>query len=256
MKRLLSILFIFTITIGIYQIGYAEDTFIVVHVRAQDAKFIGTSMGGAIIIIRNAETGEILDKGITRGETGDTKLIMRTPYKRGMRLTNDNTAEFRSVIHISVPTLLTIEAHAPGIKDEPVISTTQIWAIPGKHLLGDGIILTIPGFFVKTELPQVRQSYKLGEQQNIPLKAKIVMMCGCPITPKGLWDATKYEVKAIIRKDNQELKTVNMNYAGQTSTFSGVMNLSEPGSYEVFIYAYDPKSGNTGVDKTVFEVTP
>ncbi|HKJ34529.1 MAG TPA: hypothetical protein VKA34_22080, partial [Balneolales bacterium] len=160
MKRIFSFLFIIVAVIGIQQITYAEDTFIVIHVRANDAKFIGTSMGGALIIIRNAETGEIMDKGMTSGGTGDTKRIMQTPYSRGMRLTDGNTAEFRTVLYISKPTLLNIEAHAPGNMDAPIVASTQVWAIPGKHILGDGIILTIPGFAVDAIAPHPNQSFQ------------------------------------------------------------------------------------------------
>lgn len=255
MKRLLKILLLIIFIAGVQEITFAEETFIVIHVRANDAKFIGDSMGNALIIIRNAQTGEILDEGMTRGDEGDTNLLMRTPLNRGMRLTNENTAELRTILYIDVPTLITVEAHAPGNMDNPIVASTQLWVIPGKHILGDGIILTIPGFAVRSLSPQPGQTFKLSKQKNIPLKAHIVTMCGCPVTPNGLWDANGYEIKAIIRKDNETVKTVKMVYAGEKSTFSALSPIEEPGTYEVYLYAYDPKTGNTGVDKTSFTVT-
>tara|TARA_R110002096_G_scaffold238867_3_gene430442 strand:- start:81 stop:371 length:291 start_codon:yes stop_codon:yes gene_type:complete len=60
----------------------AVDTTIVVRVLAKDAKFIGTSMGGAEVIIRDANTQEILAEGVTAGGTGDTGLIMTMPRAR------------------------------------------------------------------------------------------------------------------------------------------------------------------------------
>ena len=62
----------------------AQDTIstkIIVRAKAKDAKFIGSSVGSAMIIIRNAETNEILAKGKTIGSTGNTSLIMKTPSR-------------------------------------------------------------------------------------------------------------------------------------------------------------------------------
>jgi chitodextrinase len=38
------------------------------------------------------------------------------------------------------------------------------------------------------------------------------------------------------------------------STFRGEARVSEKGTYEIIIYAYDPQTGNTGVDKVTVEV--
>ena len=54
----------------------AELTGITVRVRSKDAKFVGSSMGGALVTIRNADTGELLTKGVTVGTTGDTERLM------------------------------------------------------------------------------------------------------------------------------------------------------------------------------------
>jgi len=56
--------------------AWAEPTDIVVRVLSKDAKFIGTSMGGMQVTLRDAHTGEILATGLTRGGTGDTKRLM------------------------------------------------------------------------------------------------------------------------------------------------------------------------------------
>jgi hypothetical protein len=41
-------------------IAAAEPTDVTVRVLAKDSKFVGTSMGGMRIILRDAQTGEIL----------------------------------------------------------------------------------------------------------------------------------------------------------------------------------------------------
>jgi hypothetical protein len=48
-------------------IASAEPTEITVRVLAKDSKFVGTSMGGMRIILRDAHTGEILATGLTQG---------------------------------------------------------------------------------------------------------------------------------------------------------------------------------------------
>ena len=54
----------------------AEPTKVAVRALSKGAKFIGTSMGGVRIVIRDAATGEILVQGLTQGTTGETKRIM------------------------------------------------------------------------------------------------------------------------------------------------------------------------------------
>ena len=46
--------------------AHAEATDIVVRVLSKDAKFIGTSMGGMRVTLRDAHTGEILATGLTQ----------------------------------------------------------------------------------------------------------------------------------------------------------------------------------------------
>ncbi len=50
------------------------------------------------------------------------------------------------------------------------------------------------------------------------------------------------------------LDTVPLAITDQASTFAGEIQITQKGVYEVVVYAYDPASGNTGVDKTTFVV--
>jgi hypothetical protein len=45
----------------------ANPTDITVRVKAKDGKFLGTHVGGALITIKDAQTGELLAKGLTMG---------------------------------------------------------------------------------------------------------------------------------------------------------------------------------------------
>lgn len=66
--------------------AHTEPTEIVVRVIGKDSKFIGTSMGGMRITLRDAHTGELLATGVTVGGTGDTERIMQPQGGRRARL--------------------------------------------------------------------------------------------------------------------------------------------------------------------------
>ena len=67
------------------------------RVIAKGAKFIGTSMGGVEITIRDADTGELLVKGVAGG-TGDTKRIKAA---KSEPLATPDAAKFDATIDIS-----------------------------------------------------------------------------------------------------------------------------------------------------------
>ncbi len=234
----------------------AVSTKVVVRAKAKDAKFIGTSMGGAFVMIRDAETGEILAKGLTVGSTGNTNRIMIDPVKRGTQLSDDATAKFETIIDIDEPRLVTVEVRAPYSQRQSMIrNTTQISLIPGKHITGDGIIVEMPGFVIDVTAPQSPDGVKLSEGKvSVAVKATITTMCGCLITPGGMWDANRYDVAATVKLDGKVIGEVPLKYAGKPSYFEGIVDVTKTGLYELDVYAYDPVSGNTGLDRTTFTV--
>ena len=239
---LLFMLFLFPLGI------LSQETEVMIRVQSKDAKFIGTSLGGARIIVKEEETGKILSEGITRGSTGDTERIMNTPRTRGNRLTDESTAGFLAKLDIDKPVFVTIEAIGPVSKKQAAVkTTTQQWIIPGKHIKGEGIILEIPGFVVDILSPQTHES--LGANTEIEITANVVMMCGCPVTEGGLWNANDYKVNALITREGKEEAEIALKPLPKPSTFQGTINLS-PGNYEITVYAFDPSTGNTGLDKT------
>ncbi len=232
----------------------AKDTKIIVRTKAKDAKFIGTSMGGSLILIRDAQTDEILAKGLTEGGTGNTDLIMNTPIERYNNI-GEGAAKFEFTINIAKPKLLTIEAYAPANqKNSSVFAQTQVWLIPGKDIDGDGIILEIPGFVIEGLYPQTHQGFSIENDKAIELKANMVMMCGCTISDGGLWDSNEIEVEALIYVNGEYWKTIDMSLS-TTNTFTANLNLEKTGSHEVIITAYHSKSKNTGANQINFRVS-
>jgi hypothetical protein len=226
----------------------SQETTVMIRVQSNDAKFIGTSIGGAKIIVKDDLTGKILAEGITKGSTGDTEVIMENPRSRGESITDENTAGFLAKLEITEPVFVTIEAIAPvNKKQASVRSTTQLWIIPGKNIGGDGIILNVPGFVVDILSPQTHEI--ISDKAEINITANVVLMCGCPATSGGMWNADNYEVKAIISDEDGESKVVPLKIQEKASTFAGKTNL-ETGNYGITVYAFDPATGNTGLDKT------
>ena len=88
----------------------------------------------------------------------------------------------------------------------------------------------------------------------VVVQASVTMMCGCPIVPGGLWDAVKYEVSALVKKDGRDLESVPLSFAGTPSQYAGSIPVRGPGVYEVAVYAYDASNGNTGIDRVTYIV--
>lgn len=226
----------------------AQETSVMIRAKAKDAKFIGSSIGGAKILVKDALTGEILAEGITLGSTGNTDNIMKQDWKRTENLSDDETAGFNAKLELDHPKFVTVEAYAPiNKKQAQVVSSTQLWVIPGKDITGDGVVLEVPGFVIDILSPQTHE--RINSSEIIELTANVVMMCGCPVTENGIWDASQYEVKAILTNSDGVSKEIEMKQKDKPSTFKAEASL-EKGLYEVLIYAYDPATGNTGVDKT------
>lgn len=234
----------------------AEPTDIVVRVISRDAKFIGTSMGGAHISIRDADTGELLAEGVTVGGTGDTEGLMKRDRKRGVALAKGDAAKFSTTLDLDEARLIEVTASGPLAQRQSAnrVSAVQ-WVVPGKHLTGgDGWLLEMPGFVVDILAPPTHLKLK-GVPRQVALAANVTMMCGCPIEPGGIWDAGRYEVAALIKRNGVSAGQVSMKYAGATSQFAGTLTVDEPGTYEAVVYAYDPSNGNTGLDKVTFVVS-
>lgn len=229
----------------------AIDTDITVRVLSRDAKFVGSGMGGARVVLRDAQSGELLVRGFTSGGTGDTAKLMHDGRGRRARMADDGDAAFHATLDLEQPRLITLEVAGPRVQQQAghAASATQ-WVVPGKHLSGgDGWVVELPGFVVNVLQPPGQGVTPAGAQ-NFTIDAQVVMMCGCPLTPGGLWDADQYEVGILVSRENQEVVDIAMRYAGKSSRFTGEVPVTGPGVYTISVYAYDPRTGNTGIDQT------
>ncbi|MFP2924413.1 hypothetical protein ACLESO_04185 [Pyxidicoccus sp. 3LG] len=235
----------------------AAETRLVVRARARDGKFVGTSMGGVRVVLRDTQTGQVLASGVTAGSTGNTQTLMKQPQARGAPLADEASAKFTATVDLAEPRLVTVEVSGPLAQRQALAtSTTQLWLLPGKHLEGDGLIVELPGFVVDVLTPSAHEFLKLtGDKKlTVPLRANLTLMCGCPTEPKGLWDSSRYELQATVKHNGKPLTQMPLKYAGKTSTFEGELAVVQKGAYEVTVTAFDPATGNAGVDSTTFVV--
>ena len=233
----------------------AEPTEVVVRVLSKDAKFVGTSMGGVRINLRNVETGELLATGLTAGSTGDTSKIMKSDRKRNVPISTDGSAAFSATLDIDRPVLVEARAFGPlGQRQAANTVSSTMWVVPGRPVTGgDGWVLQLAGFSVDVLAPP--SHIKLtGAPQDVEVRANVTMMCGCPIEPEGLWDANRFEVAILLERNGRPAGTLPMEYAGSTSQFRAQVQITEPGAYQVTVFAHDPGNGNTGLDRTTFVV--
>jgi len=244
------------ITLFAQTAAFAEPTEITVRVLGKDSKFIGTSMGGARVILRDAETGEILAKGVTAGSTGDTDKIMHEDCGARAVLSTEDAAKFTATIDIDEPRLIEAEVFGPlAQKQSANRATATQWVVPGEDLTGgDGWLLELPGYVVDVLAPPAHVRVP-ADTKDVALRANVVLMCGCPITPGGLWDADKLTVKALVTKNGETQPPVDLAFAGETSQFAGTVPVDGAGVYDVTVYAHSAETGNTGLDRTTFIVT-
>lgn len=233
----------------------AEPTPVTVRVLSDDAKFIGTTLGGARIVIRDAESDAVLAEGVTAGITGDTERIVTAPRVRHGSIASEGDGGFSTVLDIDRPTRVRIEASGPLDHPQAMAEAAQtLWLIPGRAPHGaDGVILTLAGLIVDFGSPSsFGRDFAAGTE--VPIAVEVAHLCGCPLTPDGTWDSNQYEIGYRVTRDGADIATGDLAYAGAASHFAGGFTPPESGVYTVAVTAYHPLTGNTGVGSRTITV--
>ncbi|MCJ7783317.1 MAG: hypothetical protein MUP41_05245 [Desulfobacterales bacterium] len=151
-------------------------TKVIVRVVSKDAKVIGSGVGGAFVRIKNLESGEILAQGKQEGGTGDTDRIMVQPHKRGEPLYGTPDAAFyQAEIFLDKPTQVEIFAEAPLAYPHAVQKGSKtITLIPGKHILGEGLIIELNGLIVNILSPSPKEDLKKGEAVSVRVEVRML----------------------------------------------------------------------------------
>ncbi len=151
-------------------------TKITVRVVSKDAKVIGSGVGGALVRIKNLETGEILAEGKQEGGTGDTDRIMVHPRQRGETVYGTPSAAlFQAEIPLNKPTQIEIYAEAPLSYPQAIQKETKtLLLIPGKHILGEGVLIELDGLIVNILEPAPATGLNGGKK--VTVKADVRML--------------------------------------------------------------------------------
>ncbi len=235
--------------------GYAQSTDpsgiptkLVVRAVSQDAKLIQDPVGGAHITVRNAETGEVLAEGVQQGDSGSTAQIMRQPHERGADIYDTpGAAVFSTTLALTEPTRIEITAEGPlGYPRAMQSASTTLLMVPGKDVVGNGVVLTLHGFIVEVLAPQDASAAVPGDE--LAVQARVRMMCGCPTEPGGLWDASRYDIRAQLLKDGKIVSATPLQFAGRTSIYGATISVPAEGADQLRVVATDADRVNFGMD--------
>ncbi len=218
----------------------ATKTPVTVRVLAQDAKFIGDSMGGARVVIRDARSGEVMAAGRTTGGTGDTEAIMRQPRDRAGAWATDGAA-FTATLDIDRPTPVRIDVEGP-LKYPKAAREARLttWLLPGVPLGGQhGWVVELPGLVVAPAPVEVGEG-------TLEVSSYVAPLCGCPIAADGPWPAVNYEVTALLYADGEPVTQTTLVHAGEAGQFTGTLAAPPAGKYTLWVQAYDKRSGSAG----------
>lgn len=218
--------------------------------------FVGDIVEGAQVTVTDAVSGEMLAQGVTAGQAGDAKRIMDVLRKRGVPLAEEMDAYFSATLELDEPRYVQVTAFGPLQRRESATKTSMTqWVVPGRHLTGgDGWVIELAGFFVQGNLAASTVS-QAEAGAGVTVEAEVFPMCGCPVKPGFYWDAESLEVAALVKRGETQIGRYPLNYTDTASDFAGTFPLDLPGLYDITVYAYDPLSGNTGVDRLKLTVT-
>lgn len=218
-----------------------KPTRVVVRVAANDGKLLDDKVGGARVRIADARTGKVLAEGVQQGNSGDTDKIMKQPHARGAALFDTpGAAIFTAELALDGPTLVRISGTGPLKYPESVRTTEKtLTLMPGEDVTGDGIVLQVDGLIV--DVNQATPS-----EGKLEVEAHVAMMCGCPISPGGLWDAARFKIVAEAWRGRERVAMAPMSYAGKASTFRATFEGLRRGKYELRISAVSDNGANAG----------
>jgi hypothetical protein len=233
------------------------QTRVLVRVQAKDGMFLGPdSHNGAFIIIKDKRSGQQLASGFT--DNGDSGSRMNSYQPDSSRqpivapgvpptlywlTASPSTVKFAATLDLSAPALLEFTARVPlpAEQGDQLASTTQ-WVVPGRDLTtGPGFILEVPGLWVAPEVTNI--------QDQVKIRAKVSMMCGCEINDNSPWLPDDFEVTATIMPKEGKApgfpKIVPLSFE-EHSQFTAPESVELIGQFEIRINAFQKSTGNTG----------
>lgn len=232
----------------------ADPTVVEVRAIARGAKFLGGYQASVGVTLTDADTGEVLARGLTAGTTGDTRRIMSRGQGSEGRMATADSAVFRTTLDLDRPRRVTLSATGPLSQPQAITTVTSTqWVLPGRDLTaGDGWLVEMPGLIVDVATPTAYQQVSAGT--SVPLRAGVTMLCGCALSENGPWRAADTEVEAWVTRDGAAPRRIAMTFDPQAAHFGAVIPDVQPGLYEVEIRAWTGPTNNAGIARTAFFV--
>lgn len=228
----------------------AESTQVDVRVLASGAKFIGGYSDSARVVLTDADTGEVLARGLPQGTTGDTQRILAGGVDGDKRLSTPDSAVYRATLDLAKPRRVTATVTGPLSQPQAATTVTSTqWLLPGRHVTeGDGWILELPGLVVDLVEPAAFQPTKAGTA--LPLQVAVTMMCGCALSEDGPWKAGAVEVDYQVTVNGKVQPLQRMRFEAATGRYNATIVPREAGIHEIEVRAWDAEGGNAGVART------
>ena len=265
------------------------NTSITVRVQARGGKFLGDDIGGAVMTIRDAMTGELFATGTTAGGSGAlsptyaanaslSAIVTPTSGQSSVQWllavdTNSRkttTSAFTAKLALDRPRLLAFEAFGPlgGLQSAHRVTATQ-WIVPGQNLTQPpGLVLMLPGLLVQVMSPATHTAFSASSSPTaLDIVVTVAMMCGCPINdapPNNPWLPSDFDVSAQIREvGGPVLDTVTLafNQNHTSGLFADTYHIppnhtADPIYYEAIVSARQLSTGNVGTATVTFFTEP
>lgn len=240
------------------QMSDAAATEVRVHVIARGGRYVGDDIGGALVTVRDAHTGEFLASGLTRGGSGVPDL-MTLERARTTPLPTESASVFTTTLRLAEPRLVEIEAVGPPAAQgaENRVTSTE-WILPQTFAPeGNRFTLEIAGLNVDVLSPPTHFLPQRKPPMTIPVRANVTMMCGCPISPMTDWKPEDFRVVMVVKRPDGKQDVADLKFDanapdGAPSQFVTEYEATLPGIYEATVMAHQKGFGNSGSDRVTW----
>lgn len=118
----------------------------------------------------------MLARGVQLGGSGDTESIMKQPHPRfGAVYGTEGSACFQAELELAEPTPVEVTAEGPLACPEAIQTASKTtWLIPGRHLDGEGLKLTLHGFIVDIFRPDPARVFHSGDPVHLETSVKLL----------------------------------------------------------------------------------
>ena len=235
-----------------------KPTTVLVRVVANGSMVLGKDVGGARVTITDVATKQILATGIQQGEAGDQNQIMRTPrLMEEPRYSSRPAAAFTTTLDLLQPTLVEVTAEGPlAYPASSQRASTTVWLIPGRDMTNDGIVLSLYGYIVQIEHPQL--GAPLIAKDDVILRASVRTLSGALVRPHGDWDSRKIHLYGELMIGARVLERLQLFYSGERATFEAPFFVplpnDAPDGIALRVIAADSAGGNFGMSQAKYPV--